>query len=514
MAHIATRKQFLRNLTTGWALLLVEVVVAFSLTPFIILKLGAVTYGIWSLMIGLIGYMGLVDIGLRGAVGRYVNHYLARSDSKALDEVVSTSCAVLSALAVGAGVLAVVLGENFQAVFPKTPTELADDIRLALPLLALGLWLSFMSAILGNLLSAKEAMYLTNGFGLLTLVLRSAGVVLALSTGHGIVALVLVNLCAAVIGIGFTLWTVKRVFRHETPRFIGFSAQRLSEMWRFGMASFVSRTASTMANDSAPIIGMWILGPEAVAIYSVALTLTQNARRLQDMASVAIYPSVMRAGAVNDFAGLRGLYLRFMNISFAIGSLVFIALMVFSADFLALWVGPQFTSGALVVGVLAFGYLLQGIASTAPPTLQSLDRIGVTVKIGVGEAVACVALTAALPGMFGLGLLGMALGSTLPRLFCNLLVYPRLAVHAMGPELKLLLPRAIGRNLAFCGGVVVVFWGLHALLPGRNWPMLIVSVGAACGLHLLLTAACYEGLPVIGGVADALRRRLFRQPQP
>ena len=514
MDHIATRRQFLRNLTSGWALLVVEVAVALVLTPFIILKLGASAYGIWSLMIGVIGYMGLVDVGLRGAVGRYVNHYLARADTKALDEVVSTSCAVLTAMAAVAGILAVALGHNFSAVFPKTPPDLLDDIRLALPLLAFGLWLSFMSAILGNLLSAKEAMYMTNGFGLLTLILRSAGVVLVLGTGHGIVGLVLVNLAAALVGLGLTLWMVKRVFLRETPRFVGFSTERLMEMWRFGVASFVSRTASTLANDSAPIIGMWILGPEAVAIYSVALTLTQNARRLQDLANTAIFPSVMRAGALKDLAGLRGLYLRFMDISFAIGSLVFIALIVFGADFITLWVGPQFTPGALVVGVLAFGYLLQSIASTAPSTLQSLDRIAVTVKIGVGEAVACVVLTAALPGMFGLGLLGMALGSTLPRLFSNLALYPLLAVHVMGPDLRLLLPRAISRNLALCVGVTAVFWGLHLLIPGRNWPMLAASVSAACGLHVLLMATCYEGLPVIGDVTDRLRRRLRQQRQP
>ena len=113
-------------------------------------------------------------------------------------------------------------------------------------------------------------------------------------------------------------------------------------MWRFGLASFVARTSSTMANDSAPIIGMWILGPEAVAIYSIALTLTQNARRVLDQAGTAIFPSVMKAGAIKDFPGLRSLYLRFMDISFAIGSLVFVGMIVFSGDFLLLWVGPEY----------------------------------------------------------------------------------------------------------------------------------------------------------------------------
>lgn len=508
--HIASRRQFARNLSSGWLLLAAELAVAFFLTPFIILKLGAAAYGIWSLMIGLIGYMGLVDIGLRGAVGRYVNHYLALGDRKGLSEVVSTACTVLTGLAAIALLLALVIAPHFASIFPKTPAALLGDIAFALPLLTVGLWMSFMSAILNNLLAAKEATYKANQYALFTLVLRTGGVLLVLGAGHGIAELVLVNLAVGVVGISITIMTVRRAFGAEMPRLVGFSLARLKEMWAYGIATFVSRTASTMANDSAPIIGMWVLGPEAVAIYSVALTLSQNARRLQDLANSAIFPSVMKAGALRDMAGLRGLYLRFMDISFSIGALVFIGLMVFSRDFLGLWVGPGFTEGAIAVAVLAFGYLMQGIASTAPLTLHSLDRVGVTVKIGLWEAAACVALTAALPGLFGLGLLGLALGTTLPRLASNLALYPVLAVRTMGPELRTPMWRAIGRNLLLCVLVAALMVVLHVLLPGRSWLALIASVGAACVLHLVLVAVRIESPPVIGFLTDPIRQWLVR----
>ena len=509
--HIATRKQFSRNLSSGWLLLAAEVAVAFFLTPFIIAKLGAAAYGIWSLMIGLIGYMGLVDIGLRGAVGRYVNHYMALGDRKALSEVVATSCSVLTGLAAVALLLALLIAPNFAVIFPKTPAGLLGDIAFALPLLTIGLWMSFMSAILNNLLAAKEATFKANQYALLTTALRTAGVVWALSAGHGISALVLVNLAVGVLGISITLRTVRRAFGDQMPSLLGFSRVRLKEMWAYGIATFVSRTASTLANDSAPIIGMWVLGPEAVAIYSVALTLTQNARRLQDMANSAIFPSVMKSGALRDFAGLRSLYLRFMDISFSIGALVFIGLMVFSRDFLGLWVGPAFTDGALAVAVLAFGYLMQGVASTAPLTLHSLDRVRVTVKIGLWEAAACIVLTAALPGLLGLGLLGLALGTTLPRLMSNLGLYPWLAIRTMGPELRLPMWRAIWRNAALCAVVAGLMLALHWAIPGTSWPALIISVGAACVLHLMIVALRMENPPVIGALTDPIRHRLFRR---
>lgn len=505
MSHIATRKQFARNLTSGWVLLTAEVAVAFLLTPYVILKLGAATYGVWALMVSVIGYMGLIDVGIRGSVGRYINHYLALKDSRALGEVVGTANVVLTALAGLAFAASFLIADRFEHIFPKTPPELLETIRFCLPLLVVGLWLSFVTSILGNLLAAREALYLTNQFALLTLVLRTVATVWALHQGLGIEALVLVTIGSAVVSFGIALWAVFRIYAEDTPRMVLFSRSRLMEIWRYGIAAFAGRSAATMANDSAPVIGMWVLGPEAVAVYSVAMTLTQYSRRVIDQAGGAIFASVMKAGAIKDFPGLRSIFLKYMDISFAIGSLVFIGMMVFSHSFLGLWVGSEYQSGAIVVAILAFGYLIQGVASTSSLTLASLDRVNLTMMIGIGEALACVILTAALPGLFGLGLAGMAMGATLPRLFTNCVLYPTLAVSSMGEELRPEMWRHIRSNLFLCLGVGVAFGAVYMLIPSQNWVGLVAATTVVTLLHLLVLGSRYEVLGPVARLNSAVR---------
>jgi O-antigen/teichoic acid export membrane protein len=510
MSHIATHKQLARNLASGWVLLVAEVAVAFVLTPFIIMKLGAAAYGVWALMISVIGYMGLIDIGIRGSVGRYVNHYMALKDSQAVDEVVGTANVVLTGLSVVALAVAFAIATHFQQLFPKTPPALLEDIRFALPLLAVGLWLSFLSSILGNLLAAREAMYLTNQFALATLALRTVAIVWALQAGHGIPALVLVTVATSALGVAISWWAVRRVFAVQVPRLVLFSAARLVEMWRYGVASFTARTAATLANDSAPVIGMWTLGPEAVAIYSVAMTLTQYARRLIDQAGSVIFPSVMKAGAIKDYDGLRSLHLRYMDLSFAIGSLVFIGAIVFSHSFLGLWVGNEYQQGAVVVAILAFGYLMQGVASTTPLMLASLDRVNLTMQISLAEALACVVLMAALPGLFGLGLAGIALGATLPRLVTSCLVYPKLSIGLLGAGSRGPMLKHLRSNLLLCVGVGLVFGAVFLAIPGKTWPTLAAAIALVTVLHLLTLGSRYESIAVVARMQAALRIWAYR----
>ena len=108
------------------------------MTPFIIGSLGPVVYGVWSLANGIVGYLGLIDLGVRGSLGRFINYYLARDDNEGVNQVASTAAAFLIISAAVVCVGAVIVGVTFAELFPKTPAELVQQMALVLPLLAVG----------------------------------------------------------------------------------------------------------------------------------------------------------------------------------------------------------------------------------------------------------------------------------------------------------------------------------------------------------------------------------------
>ncbi|HPS02833.1 MAG TPA: hypothetical protein PLA90_14940, partial [Candidatus Sumerlaeota bacterium] len=67
------RKLLLINACSNWASLAVNVLVGFILTPFIIRHVGKGGYGILTLVWSVIGYYGLVNLGVRSAIMRYIS---------------------------------------------------------------------------------------------------------------------------------------------------------------------------------------------------------------------------------------------------------------------------------------------------------------------------------------------------------------------------------------------------------------------------------------------------------
>ena len=73
-------KIYLRNLTANWIGYGLNLIIMFAMSPFVIHRLGDVNYGVWTIMMSMTGYLGLVEIGTRGALGRFINYYLGKKE--------------------------------------------------------------------------------------------------------------------------------------------------------------------------------------------------------------------------------------------------------------------------------------------------------------------------------------------------------------------------------------------------------------------------------------------------
>src|SRR4051794_39070442 len=93
-------KTILRNILSTWAGYVVTLLVGFVLAPIIVHRLGSTRYGVWTLVVSLTGYFGILDLGLRQSVGRFVARYMALQDEENVNRTISNAIAMLGAAGV------------------------------------------------------------------------------------------------------------------------------------------------------------------------------------------------------------------------------------------------------------------------------------------------------------------------------------------------------------------------------------------------------------------------------
>ena len=64
-------KRILINTGSNVLVVFVKLVITLIMTPVLVHNLGNYDYGIWEIIIAVIGYMGLLDIGMKPAIARF-----------------------------------------------------------------------------------------------------------------------------------------------------------------------------------------------------------------------------------------------------------------------------------------------------------------------------------------------------------------------------------------------------------------------------------------------------------
>src|SRR4029079_8990885 len=94
-----------RNVLTNWGAFVLSAVLSFVLSPFIVRTLGNTAYGAWVLLASVVGYLGLLDLGVRGAVTRYVARFHGCGEHERASQLTS---AALTVFGIAAGVAIVI----------------------------------------------------------------------------------------------------------------------------------------------------------------------------------------------------------------------------------------------------------------------------------------------------------------------------------------------------------------------------------------------------------------------
>src|SRR5260370_15261941 len=86
-------RRFAVNAIWSWISVVVTLAAGVLLAPYMIRKLGADGYGIWSLVFSVAGYYTLLDFGFRSAVITFTAREAAVKNYTSINEVLSTALA-------------------------------------------------------------------------------------------------------------------------------------------------------------------------------------------------------------------------------------------------------------------------------------------------------------------------------------------------------------------------------------------------------------------------------------
>jgi len=398
-----------RNVLSNLSGTAVALVVGFFLMPFVVHRIGLTEFGIWMLVSSLVGYMGLLDVGLAPTLVKKSAEHLAKDDKEELNQTVSTifTLYLVSGVLVGTAIF----GLSF--VLPQVFNIGQEDINIfktVFWIVGLQTAISFPMSIWQGLLGGLQDFHIINGIAIITNLVKAAVTVFLLLSGFGLISLIWLGFGLALIGWLVNMFWVRHRIPHLRIKVSRFEWARIKDLARFSGAMFIWGIGNKAILSSDRIIVGLFLPVASITIYEVGARISNYSRNLL-YAVFPIMPFTSELSARNEKARLKRLYLNGTKYLFAAYTVVVVALLMFGKEFIHLWMGKGFKESVWIMYALLIGSLYQSQNVMAQTMLTGMNKLSVFTKIMTAYPIVNIILSFIF--VIQWGLIGVALATML-----------------------------------------------------------------------------------------------------
>jgi len=424
----------------------------------------------------LTGYLGICDLGIRASTGRYIAFYLGKKDYKSLDETIRTAIGFFFLISLGVLFIGIVVGLNFPYLFSNLPPSYFRVVRVILPLLAVNIIVTAISAIFSSILAAFDRFDLFQSINITVILVRAAGTILALAIGFKIVGLAVVIIIASLLSLFGNYYFARKVYTSLNVFPFLLNKQRLRELFRYGIAAFIFSIAYRLINQTDLFLVGTLIGIKQVTIYSIAGMLVLYSWGFIEQIGQSIFPLMQKTAAKNELTSVKSFCFNQIKITLIVGLPIYIGFIFFGDDFIKLWMGVDFINAYAVLVILSIARILNIFSVSMGPTLAATGYVRFNTIIIIIEAVLNLIFSIVFVASFNLGLIGVAAGTLISLFLVRFLVHPIYTCRKLNFSLKQYYVRTVYPGilvlvgLSFCAVVINLFFAAD------SWLFFIVKV--------------------------------------
>lgn len=350
-------KSFVKGITSGYSFTVFGLLISLWLVPFILGYLTKPEYGVFAILMDMIGWLSVANLGITATFNSKAAQLLGQKDFKELSIVTSTTFfsqlfSVVIILIVG-----VFFVLNPEWFFQSTNSS--ENLPLVIAILVLNFGVMYLSQPFSLLLVADKQLHIDNYIKFGMLIFKTIITVLLLMQGFKLMSLAISSIASTIIFSIIAWYRVKK----SMPQ-VQFSLQ----FWRIDRFSFLLKNGIWFSlggiagllifRMDSYLIGKFI-NLTTVASFVITIKLYQIAETIHQQFFNTTRPYFAQTFGEGNFKKLSKMYSIIFYLSFILAFAIGILVMLFNEWFINLWVGESFYLGNTLNLLLCINFIIQ-----------------------------------------------------------------------------------------------------------------------------------------------------------
>ncbi len=353
----------------------INIAISLIYTPFMLNILGKSEYGLYSTVSSTIAMLAVLNLGFNSSYVRYYMKYKVAKDEDAIKKLNGLFIIIFSIIGIVALICGLLLSLNLDLVFSTGLTSQEYNIAKKLMiLLSINMAISFPMSVFSNIILAHEKYIFLKILGLVKNVASPLLTIPLLLSGLGSVSIVATTITLAVITDTVYLIYSKKVLKVRFA-FRNFPENLFKSLFAFSAFIAINLIIDQVNSNVDKVLLGRYQGTESVAVYSVGFSLYHYYMLFSTSISNVFTPRVHKI--INETKNqlkqqremLTQLFIKVGRIQYIILALLASGIVFFGKEFIALWVGNNYSDSYFVTILLVL-----------PCTIALIQNIGIEVQ--------------------------------------------------------------------------------------------------------------------------------------
>lgn len=441
---MSTIKIIGRNIRFSVLSRIVSIAVSFFLFPFIIKHIGKEVYGIYLIVLTVVGYFGLLDLGVMSALTKYVSEAKGKGDNELKHKIINASFTFYVIVGLIIAFFLFVCALFFTSIFKlqMANINIAKQLFIWGSLFSLFLWplSTFRGAIQGLNLWDVDAKV-----NVVAQLVNAVATFYILTNGLGVIQLFILNQIITLSGSLYCYLVVrKRINLRLSFPCMDFATYKT--IFNFSFFMFLSSLLTIFVFQIHNIIIGYFVSVAAVSTYAVAYNIQNYLRTINSTLGAPPWIIASEMEGRKDYDGQRKLLFdgtRFMSAVFVP---IVLIMLFFVKPFINYWMGPSFQDSIIPAMIIVSFWIFSGTTEIASGMLSAKGIVKIPLLIQVSIAFLNVLIGVVF--IKKIGIVAIALGLTVSMALVGVPMYLRLILKKLNVTLSEYLRKSVLGNLA------------------------------------------------------------------
>jgi len=465
----------------------VQIALQVVMIPYIIKLSGKETLGSYSIIMQIIGYGLLFDLGFSVALGRFLSNSFGYEDNgRRFSDILNIGRTFLLIINLFIGILiftSTIFIQNFISANEFTIYQMQNCMIL------LGVWtiLKTPLTLFSVALNSSQNMSKVNLISIVSGFTRFALSLLLIKLGMGLMGMVIAFIIADLLSLMLNRYYFLKIFKNYNAKWKITDKDLFKEIFEFGLRYWGVNFAVVIFYSTDSILVGHLFGATAASIYYVTKTPSFFAYQLIFRITDNIGPATNELFAKSEFESIRSTYFKLLKYSLIFSIPLALGIIIFNKYIISIWAGVDHFGGDLMTYAMACYVIIEVINHINAMIVLVSGKMNGWTSISIIQSILGITLAYLLGKLYGLGgvMLGLVISSSPMFIFLFYKTLPVINIKLNKIWQNILLPLLLA-NLPLIFFVVLIKIGSFSSFYGFAIIYYIIAFIFIWGLSVFL----------------------------